>query len=363
MFMNSRDRLRKDHAAAVELEESIETWLRENPKLRKANRKRRDDKWRETAKSDEHVNDILRDFFGNDTELARYLLTGANIGWRVDGNLPPTEYQGKEHPTYVRFERTKSNEYLRETQIGSRVSVSFVTDVEDGYFDRLRSPGRWRIENDQGIDCTEDWSRTGPYEGKFTLTRRTGHDGVPGDEIGYLIEVDDDTQISPFENRLMLKLTTPQKRKPGDDPPPPKPRYAPPRWQPVKKETWSDHDFNEDSALRIVSSGETVQNKQEYDFYVNVDNQHLIRHVQQTGTDLEAGRSIYGNALVLIALALVRRWDKRDEDRQDESDDSISIEDYVAYASEGISVVLLPMLKQLAAGMTDESATEYQPLI
>ena len=359
MFMNSRDRMRSGDAAA-ELEASIETWLRENPRLRAANRKRRDESLREAAQSDEHINNILRDFFGTDTQLARYLLTGSNIGWRVDVIEPQKEYEGRRFPTYVVFDRTKSNEYLRETEIGSRVSVSFETDVENEYFDRIRSPGRWRVTDGLGTDCTGEWSRTGPDEGRFTLTRRTGHDGNAGDQIQYLIEFEDDDRIFPLSNHLTLELVEPRESKPSDNPEPrPPSRFAPPRWQRVDKEAWTDHGFNEDSALRIVLADDIGENEQEYDFFVNVDNQHLLRHVQQAETDLEAHRLIYGNALVLIGLALLRRWEKRKDNQSDEEEvDALAIEDYVAYASEGISVVLLPMLKQLATETTDESATE-----
>ena len=359
MFMNSRDRMRSGDAAA-ELEASIETWLRENPRLRAANRKKRDESLREAAQSDEHINNILRDFFGTDTQLARYLLTGSNIGWRVDVIEPQKEYEGRRFPTYVVFDRTKSNEYLRETEIGSRVSVSFETDAENEYFDRIRSPGRWRVTDGLGTDCTVEWSRTGPDEGRFTLTRRTGHDGNAGDQIQYLIEFEDDDRIFPLSNQLTLELVEPRESKPSDNPEPrPPSRFAPPRWQRVDKEAWTDHGFNEDSALRIVLADGIGENEQEYDFFVNVDNQHLLRHVQQAETDLEAHRLIYGNALVLIGLALLRRWEKRKDNQSDEEEvDALAIEDYVAYASEGISVVLLPMLKQLATETTDESATE-----
>lgn len=359
MFMNSRDRLRSGDAAA-ELETSIETWLRENPRLRAANRKRRDESLREAAQSDEHINNILRDFFGTDTQLARYLLTGSNIGWRIDDTTPQAEFEGKQYPSYVVFDRTKSNEYVRETEIGSKASVSFETDAENEYFDRLRSPGRWRVKNGLGTDCTGEWSRTGPDEGRFTLTRRNAHEGNAGDRIQCVIEVEDDTQIFSFKNHLTLVLIDPQKRDSSDvHENRPASRYAPPRWRPVEKEAWADHDFNEDSALRIILADYVAENEQEYDFFVNVDNQYLLRHVQQVQSDLEAHRLIYGNALVLIGLALMRRWEKRRGNRNDDEDaDALSVEDYVAYASEGISVVLLPMLKQLAAQTTDESATE-----
>ncbi len=359
MFMNSRDRLRSGDAAA-ELEASIETWLRENPRLRAANRKRRDESLRESAQSDEHINNILRDFFGTDTQLARYLLTGSNIGWRVDVIDTQTEYEGKQFPSYIVFDRTKNDEYVRETEIGARVSVSFETDAENEYFDRIRSPGRWHVKDEKGNDCTGEWSRTGPDEGKFTLTKRKGHDGVAGDQIRYIIEFEDDNSIFTITNHLTLELTDPKKNDPGGnhDPSPPS-RYAPPRWQPIDKDAWADHGFSEDSALRIVLADADDSNEQEYDFFVNVDNQHLLRHVQQAESDLEAHRLIYGNALVLIGLALMRRWEKRKDNQDNEEEiDAMPIEDYVAYASEGISVVLLPMLKQLATDTTDESATE-----
>ena len=193
-----------------------------------------------------------------------------------------------------------------------------------------------------------------------TLTRRNGHTGDPGDRVRYVIEVEDDRQIFPLSNHLTLELVDPRKSNPGGNPEPrPPSRYAPPRWQRVDKEAWIDHGFNEDSALRIVLADDVGENEQEYDFFVNVDNQHLLRHVQQAESDLETHRLIYGNALVLIGLALMRRWEKRRENRSDEEDaDALSIEDYVEYTSEGISVVLLPMLKQLATETTDESATE-----
>ena len=84
---------------------------------------------------------------------------------------PRTEFNGRQYPTFVVFDRTKSNEYVRETEIGSRVSVSFEIDAENEYFDRIRSPGRWRVKDEQGIDCTGEWTRTGPDEGKFHLNQ------------------------------------------------------------------------------------------------------------------------------------------------------------------------------------------------
>ena len=359
MFMNSRDRLRSGDAA-TELESSIEAWLRENPSLRTANRKRRDESLREAAQNDAEINNILRDFFGTDNQLARYLLTGSDIGWRTGGVRPQSDFEGKNYPNYVVFDKTKSNDYVRETDIGARVSVSFETDAEDEYFDRIRSPGRWRVRDGLGTDCTGGWTRTGPDDGKFTLTNRTGHAGKADDLIRYVIEIEDDGHIFPLTNHLTLKLTAPQKSQTGRKrEPQPHSRYAPPSWQQVEQEAWADHGFNEDSALRIVLADHASENGQEYDFFVNVDNKHLLRHVQQAETDLEAHRLIYGNALVLIGLALMRRWEKRTDQQHDEGEtDSLSLEDYVAFASEGISVILLPMLKQLTSETTDVSATE-----
>ncbi len=355
LFMNSRDRLRRGDLAS-QLENELESSLKSNAKLRNANHQRRRRALRSSMSSNEAVSKVLRDLFRNDHDLARYLIEGNTLGSTSAPAGKLIEYRGNHYPTFVRFKQTSSYEYRRLTDIGSRVSVSLESDADSGYFDRVNSPGRWRIEDNTGKNVSGSWRRTGPDYGQINFTTKLPDDDLPGTLLSYTLIVDDDApnRTEPFKNRLILELATPNNGQSGSNKSEHKRRYSrytPPSWQSVGEQDWKTHGFGKHSALKIVAID--TDKKKSYDYYVNVDNIYLRRHSGKPGDDLEANRLLFGNALVLVGLALIRGYDERVRPRASGDEESMDIEDYVSHTTSGMSAVLLPLLKDFVTDSTE----------
>lgn len=360
LFMNSRDRLRRGDVAAS-LERELERALNENSHLRDANHRRRVEALRKGMASTESVSKVLRELFSNNRELARYLTTGGSIGSTENGSGSISEFEGLKYPTFVRFKQSKSSNYDRPTDIGSRVTISLESDADAGYFDRVPSPGRWRVETNGGNDVSGSWRRTGPDKGQINFTRKLPDSGLPGQWFKFVFIIDDDApdRVEPFKNYLTLRLQHPNTSDRGEtaERPPPSHRYDPPIWRPVYESDWTRHGFNGDSALEIVANDD--DNSQSHDYFVNVDNRYLLRHAQSAGEDLEANRSVFGNAMTLIGMALMREYEERielDESLEDES--SMTMSEYISHVTSAMAVVLLPMLKTFVPEHPDDDSDE-----
>ena len=358
LFMNSRDRLRRGDTAN-QLERELEQTLNLSPSLRKANRERRISALRDSMTSSETVSKVLRDLFSNNRELARYLMEGGNIGFTreaIDDATPP---DFSRYPTFIQFKQTRSNRLRRDGEIGRRVTVSLESDADSSYFDRVDSPGRWRIENGAGEDVSGSWRRTGPDEGQINFTSQLPSSAMPGGWLKFTIIVDDDApqRTEPFNNYLTIDLKSPIDDKISGSESQRNPirhRYDPPNWHPVERIGWQLHGFQEESALKIAQTGE--ENVQAYDFFVNVDNRHLLLHTQGSTEELEANRLIFGNALTLVGLALIREYSERVTPEEADSGDIMTMDEYVLHVTSGVAPVLLPMLKSFVQDQSTETS-------
>ena len=353
LFMNSRDRLRRGDVSES-LERELEQALNSNPNLRSANRRRRLEMLHKSMSSAETVSKVLRDLFSDNRELARYLTEGDSIGPTGNGVNPIPEFKGFQYPTFVRFKQSKSSTYDRATDIGSRVTISLESDADAGYFNRIASPGRWSVETEDGTDVSKKWGRTGPDEGQINFTTKLSDNGLPDQWLKFTFIIDDDNRVEPFRNYLTLKLQCPNKSGSGGkrNPQPPSHRYDPPSWNRVYKSDWKMHGFGEASALKIVASDDS--DGQSHDYFVNVDNRYLRHYAQSAGEDLEAHQLVFGNALTLIGMALMREYEQRNQSDESPDDEStMSMDEYVSHATSAMAVVLLPMLKAFVPDDSD----------
>lgn len=358
LFMNSRDRLRRGDVAES-LERELEQALNSNPNLRAANHRRRLEMLYKSMSSTETVSKVLRDLFSDNPELARYLTAGGSIGLTGNGVNSIREFKGLQYPTFVRFKQSKSSTYDRATDIGSRVTIGLESDADAGYFDRIASPGRWSVETDGGTDVSGNWRRTGPDEGQINFTTQLSDNGLPGQWLKFTFIVDDDNRVEPFKNYLTLKLQCPNKSGSSGEhnPQPPSHRYAPPSWNRVHKTDWKMHGFDESSALKIVASDH--RDGQSHDYFVNVDNRYLHYYAQSAGEDIEAHQTVFGNALTLIGMALMREYEQRNPLEESPDDEStMSMDEYVSHATSAMAVVLLPMLKAFVLDNPDGDTSD-----
>ena len=113
LFMNSRDRLRVNPVSR-QLEEKLESFLRNEPTLREIQNRRRQQATQERLSNDKPLSDVLSRLMKNNPLLDQMFLQGLNIS----APFPPTgtrngnrhEFVGKRSPTNSasRTETTRS---------------------------------------------------------------------------------------------------------------------------------------------------------------------------------------------------------------------------------------------------------------
>ena len=108
----------------------------------------------------------------------------------------------------------------------------------------------------------------------------------------------------------------------------------------VKRDKWTDHDFNETSALKIIKAdskeinGKVVEN---WDFYLNRDNKYLENELKTNKKDLheEIILNRYKLAIVFFSLSLIDYLKKQDDSK---------VEEDISRLTAGISPVILDVI-------------------
>lgn len=367
LFMNSRDRLRVN-PVSKQLEEKLESFLRQEPTLREIQNRRRQRATQEQLSDDKPLSDVLARLMKTNPVLNQLFLQGFNISTPFPpsgvGNGRRQEFVGKRFPTFFRFKERGGGEPLRRpAKLGTRVRVAFETDAEDSYFVRDSEAGVWNIQRrvaDELVDAT-GWITTGPKSGVAQLWfDELPADAQPGSQLEYLVEVTDPGRVDAFRMELTLDVIAAGDRETnagtsrsrsansgkgkhgGSDS-----LLSLPRITPVHREEWADHGFTETSALRVVHVGtEEDKSAPVYDFFVNVDNKFLLHSYKQRGADapLLEKQFIYG--LVLVGLALIQDHHRQPPDAQG---DYPRIEEIVARTTRALGTILVPMLQSLGS--------------
>ena len=378
LFMNSRDRLR-DNPLGRRLEQALEAFLRNNSTLRGAQNRRRQATIKQQLKDDKPLADVLQNLLRSNPTLSKLLLRGLNIpspfppnGGIGKGNA--AGFKGRRFPTFFRFkEKREGEDLVREAHLRSRTWVALETDAEDDYFVREIEPGAWNVRTRRGGELrdTAEWITTGPRSGVARLLIDALPDGVAvGDEVEYEIEVTDPSRVDAFTNRLKLKVRGPHKSSGGGNgrskirgPS----MLELPEITPVRRDEWGTHEFNEDSALRVVhstSDGKQVRTGRAdvYDFFINVDNKHLLLAQKERPDDTELLEKQFTYGLVIVGLALLQddqrleapKGSRRTLEESDTLADVEDVERVIGATTRAIAPVFLPLLETIGDLSADD---------
>ncbi len=242
--MNSRDRiahcdLRKD------LERELERILKTHPGLCDLRERRHREEVEARVTEDKPLEEVTRNLLNTNPSLA-HLLRG---GKRIRNPFRPQSEEdvdqpfiGKRYPTYFRFRGRKAGEKLKkECQIGKPARIEFETDAENGYFSRDVDQGAFELVAKASVVPleVEDYSLS-LNEGIAILNFSLPTSLKEGELIGFIAEVNDQTQIEPFTNEFSL-LLAPQSNKPrGSSIPPKVPGLRLPKVIEVYQDKWRD---------------------------------------------------------------------------------------------------------------------------
>ncbi|MCW3999907.1 MAG: hypothetical protein NWE93_06685 [Candidatus Bathyarchaeota archaeon] len=347
LFMNSRDRLRESTIKA-QIEEKLEELLHNHPGLRALKEERRKQELENKLEDSKPLKEVLEDILRKSPTLSALLIPGVKL--KVPFNfknvgLTTLDFKGKDCPTYFRI----LQDTIKPCNINRRFRVQFETDANNDYFTRETCPGQFDMSV-QGTESPE--SILNLWNGLATLTASLPENCKVDDILSYACIITDLSQIKPFENYFKVKVLKEVELNQGEQgerkgPPATnagKDRTLPeglalPQIRPVRHDEWGKFGFDENSALLARDTGE-----QGYDFYVNLDNIHLLSEIKsKSNVTAKLLEDKYKYALVLIGLALLQN-NSKNKHRVDENGDIVQ---EIAEMTKKLSPIILPMISYL----------------
>lgn len=356
LFMNSRDRL-AGGALQNEIEKQLEDLVKNHPGLKALREKRRREDIEDKLQDSKPLADILQDIIKRSPSLSNLFLQGVRIQnpFKLSGVKEKDDFKGNKFPTFFKPARKYDEDSPKPCPINAKFRIQFETDAENDYFNRDMDPGEVSLKINESV--IEHYSLN-LWNGLATLTLNLPEGVKMGDTICFQTNVTDSTRVEPLMSEFCVVVSDPKKKSDGGGGG--GGRKKPPNNEPgedrkdssaldipnaleVRRVDWEKHNFNEKSALKVISAGEGNG----YDFYINMDNVYLQMEIKgdiKSSPELTEARFKYG--MVLIGISLLD-YDNKKSSKID-SDEIPSIYDEIAMLSEAISPTLLPMISSLS---------------
>jgi|JI10StandDraft_1071094.scaffolds.fasta_scaffold15990_1 hypothetical protein len=363
LFMNSRDRL-STCPLKTEIENELEDVLKKHPGLGILKDKRRKEEIESKLSDQQPLADILQDILKKSPTLSRLFVQGMKLKspFNMGGATDADEFQGQEFPTVFSLSKKYNNQTPKQAHLNSKCRVEYKTDVANDYFDRSKDPGTFKLyvngneSENRDINLWNGYAYLNVFIDKSNI----------GDLIHFRSEVNDISRVQPIVEDFYIKVTEPlakkesesgQRKKPASDKPgtdSKKPDgFSLPNIIEVSRDnrtghSWEEQGFNEESALLVKGSEQDG-----YDFFVNIDNIHLLSEVKPAKTsDIQVLQAKYKFGLVLVGLSILN--DENKKAKNEEQDESNNIFTLVAQLSKAISPVIIPMIDTLGALETQD---------
>ena len=348
LFMNTREEL-ADSEFSRKVISALEDRIGKSRALKVFNRQRRNEKIKAKTEDSKTMEDLLNSVMRKSPTLSTLFLAGDKLTDPTNPTPvnPESDFEEKEFPTYFHFKSSKPGEVLhRKCEKGREVRISFETDAENNYFDRAKDKGSYSVcaIRKNGKDVTILNHSMSLYNGTATLQIKLPNLRVKS-KFTIEIRITDISRIEPFVNKVEATVIPFVKRLgPGPGPkPPPRvkafPRLSLPHVEWVSKENWEHHGFNKYSALKVLQSGEEENSSQRnFDFFINEDNIYLQKELERAKETQDLLKKQFEIGLVLVGLALIHKAGE---------EDGKNIAERVAYSTQAIAMMLIPMISHL----------------
>ena len=370
MFLNSRDRFRDTQTTKV-LIEKLEQFIKTNHTLRELRNRRREQEIRNQIDEAKPLTEALSRLIQRTPELSRLFVGGPSIpspfpkAGTSTGNAA-SRFTGKRFPTFFRFHKLGDGEHLeRDAQEGTALRIKFDTDAQDDYFHRNSERGVLEVDvfDKQGEHWkpVADFSLAGPTSGIVNLSFQLPFHASIGDVLRARIRITDPSRIDSFDLDAILTVIPFSETTPGNSKSTKSndsgrgkgnqlSSLAIPNIIPVYRKDWNNHDFDEHSALKVVRQGASEVDSEEFDFYANYDNKHLLAALKDANRDHEVLRAIFVYSQVLFSIAILS-GDKAKPSSLD-SDELPDPETLVEVVSSRLAPFIIPTLDAMS-GMSD----------
>ena len=388
LFMSSRDRLSEGELRRA-IEKQLEEILANDSELKNLQEERRSKEQSEKLSNEKPLEEVLNNILKSSPTLSSLFLKGQRLNMpknkgqnqyqqngggkeNLDGNGSnegSNAFIGRKHPTYIRFQKAPNSElYERNCEQGRMVRITLETDAENGYFTRADNAGRYQLDILSGKLGSKEISHSADlHNGLIQWSISLPNDVVIGEELEFLLSVNDAVLLAPLERRLKVKVKPKSAQKPGPrkdqerrgDGKGSSKSLTPtgmklPKYIKVKEgdNNWNEHDFDINSGCCLMR--DLVDDEYEATFYINVDNINLQNEIKNSkAPSLDEAKYIYGN--VLIGLSLIYDYEKNDDDDEDIlQSDTIKV-------SRALSPFLIPMINYLG-GLSENDADHLAAL-
>ena len=352
LFMNSRERLRSGELKN-QIEDKLEDLLKNHPGLRELKERRRREEIEEQIADPKQIVVTIEKVIKSSPSLSKLFFEGVKMAnpFKIsDTGVKEGEYKGKIFPTFFIPRNEYSKDKPKHSPINKRFRVQYETDAENNYFTRDNHPGYNKLS--QLNPSTKTDYILNIWNGIANLTIQLPEDANIGDIIEYSLEIGDIARSSPFLSNFYIIVDPPIEKGQGGkgerigqpDNKPGGKRKRPnileiPSMKEIFQEQWPKYNFDKQSALKVVDSGDMG-----YDFYINMDNVYLQTEIKgRLNASPEILKSQYKYGMILIGLSLIRSLEEGNG--EDKSEESIS--DKISKITGAISPVLLPMISAL----------------
>ncbi len=333
LFMSSRDRL-SEGPMKKHLEEQMEVLLHNHSGLLNANKERELEASKDSLKDSLLLEKLIDKMLSFTPSLASFFATGERLTSPELNGGKDLSFEGKKFPTYFRILNEPQTGLEKECPINGRCAVAFETDVENQYFARASDPGH--------LIVTPNEAKTGMllWNGRGILFLKTPDGTHVGNKIAISTEISDSEHNKPFFSGFQLLITGPiektKKEKSLGKRKKKSRQLALPNIQKVTKDQWSNHGFDNGSAIEIL--GSTI--------FVNIDNVYLVTEKSRSKTHPMILEEQYVNGLVIASLAMRHDFNERKRKGQIQIEEA-DIRERIEGCTRGLSAVILPMIQQL----------------
>jgi len=365
LFMNSRDRLRSGDLRS-NIEVQLSELLRNHPGLKDLRERRRREDIENKLEDSKPLAEVIEAILKKSPTLSKLFINGVRLPnpFNVVKSKSQDEYVGNRFPSCFKLIKDFDENNPKHSPINTRTRVQYKTDVENDYFDRDSDPGNFILKLNGGD--IKDFS-VNLWNGIATLNIKLPDCVKPGRLLRFQSEVDDVSRVDAISEKfyvLVKDKIVKQPGKPGHRKPPSSDKEGDdvektsyldlPNVVEVYQNEWERHEFNRNSALKVVDSGEDA-----YDFFVNLDNIHLLTE-KKANSKIESklldARYKYGMVLIGIALLNDYKDSLNDNSIDGNGSDEMNVYDRIAYITKAISPVLLPMI----SGLGDLQEEEFE---
>lgn len=370
LFMTSRDRLR-DGEFRKELEKVLEDFLKNHDGLRTLKERRKREEIEAKLDEDKPLENVLESILKQSPSLSSIFLLGkrlTNPFKMKDVQGEKEKFEGKKYPTYFKFRGKEYHERLtKKCHINYRARINFETDVVNDYFSRKVDRGEFSLYlvNDEDRHLARDYVGPNLRNGLATLSIKLPDSVAVGDKLNYISIVTDSTQLEPFENAFSLEILEEAKPvgKHGHRRQPPSEKEGKEREHPtgislpkiiiVREENWNDYSpaFTKHTALRVLSDI-NEEEKTIYDFHINIDNIYLKTELKSSVVEPDLMQARFKYGMVLLGLALLHDYKEKkqlqsEDDRENEDESNVNIEDKIEEFTKAVAPILIPMISTL----------------